>query len=138
MSRLLLNFFSRRAEIISFLWNSKVSRLITNQLFQLIHAIKKLWYLGQSTWLKIALRLWKLSVTFLAKLYRPRQPNWKYTMWKFQDFSDTQIIREINFGHFKGPKIAILTISALLNFTSLGTHEILMCEIFQKIKIQGL
>ena len=42
--------------------------------------------------------------------YRPGQPNWEYTMWKFQDFSATQILREINFGHFEGPKIAILTI----------------------------
>ena len=59
-------------------------------------------------------------------------------MWKFQDFSATQILREINFGHLEAPKIAILTISALLNFTSLGTHEFFMCGIFQKIKIQGL
>ena len=29
-------------------------------------------------------------------MYRPRQPNWEYTMWKIQDFSATQILREIN------------------------------------------
>ena len=38
------------------------------------------------------------------------QPNWEYTMWKFQDFFATQILREINFGHFEAPKTAIFTI----------------------------
>ena len=38
------------------------------------------------------------------------QPNWVYTMWKFQDFSATQILREINFGHLEAPKTAILTL----------------------------
>ena len=33
--------------------------------------------------------------------YRPGQPNWEYPMWKFQNFSATQILREINFGHFE-------------------------------------
>ena len=37
--------------------------------------------------------------------YRPGQPNWVYTMWKFQDFSATQILCEINFGHFEATKI---------------------------------
>ena len=47
--------------------------------------------------------------------YRPGQPNWEYKMWKFQDFSATQILREISVGHFKAPKTAILTIGAALN-----------------------
>ena len=42
--------------------------------------------------------------------YRPGQPNWEYTKWKFQQFSATQIFREINFGHFEAPKTAILNI----------------------------
>ena len=42
--------------------------------------------------------------------YRPGQPNWENTMWKFQDISATQNLREINFGHFKAQKTAILTI----------------------------
>ena len=42
--------------------------------------------------------------------YRHGQPNWKYTEWKFQDFSATQILREINSGHFEAPKTAILTL----------------------------
>ena len=37
-------------------------------------------------------------------------------MWKFQDFSATQILREINFGHFEALRIAIITILATLNF----------------------
>ena len=32
------------------------------------------------------------------------KPNWGYTMWNFQVFSATQILREINFGHFEAPK----------------------------------
>ena len=40
--------------------------------------------------------------------YRPGQPNWEFTMLKFQDFSATLILCEINFGHFEAPKTAIL------------------------------
>ena len=43
-------------------------------------------------------------------LYRPGQHNWEYTMWKLQVFSATQILREINFGHFEANKTDILTI----------------------------
>ena len=42
--------------------------------------------------------------------YRPGQPNWEYTIWIFQDFSATQILRETNYGHFEAPKAVILTI----------------------------
>ena len=35
--------------------------------------------------------------------YRPGKSKWEYTMWKLQDFSATQILREINFGHFEAP-----------------------------------
>ena len=31
-------------------------------------------------------------------------------MWKFQDFSATHILREINFGHFEALKTAILNL----------------------------
>ena len=46
------------------------------------------------------------------------QSNWECncTMRKFQDLSDTQVLREINFGHFEAPKTAILTKIAALNF----------------------
>ena len=37
-------------------------------------------------------------------LDRPEQPYWEYTMWKCLAFSATQILREINFGHFEDLK----------------------------------
>ena len=56
-------------------------------------------------------------------------------MWKCQDFSATQILREINFGLFEAPKTAVLTLLAALNF---GLFDIFNREIFLKIKIRGL
>ena len=41
----------------------------------------------------------------IGKYYRAEQPNWECTMWKFQDFSATQILRESNFGHFDAQKL---------------------------------
>ena len=40
----------------------------------------------------------------------PGHTIWEYTLWNCQDFSDTQILCEINFGHFEAPKTASLTI----------------------------
>ena len=40
----------------------------------------------------------------------------RHTMWKFGNFSATQILGEITFGHFEEPKTAILAILAALNF----------------------
>ena len=37
------------------------------------------------------------------------------TVWKFQDFSTTQILCEIHFGQFEAPKTSILTILTALN-----------------------
>ena len=46
------------------------------------------------------------------------------TVWKFHEFSITQILREINFGDFEAPsKPAILTILAALDF------EFLRCRV---------
>ena len=59
-------------------------------------------------------------------------------MWKLQDFSPTQILREINFGHFEVTKNAILNISAASNFEILETFDIFECELFPIIKIQSL
>ena len=42
--------------------------------------------------------------------YRPGHPNWEYTMCKFQDISATQILCEINFGHFEASETTILII----------------------------
>ena len=47
------------------------------------------------------------QVNFNFSVYRPGQPNWGYTMWKFQDFSTIQILREIILGHFEAPKTAM-------------------------------
>ena len=41
----------------------------------------------------------------MVQIYRPGQPNWELIKWKFQDFSATQILREINFGHFEAQKV---------------------------------
>ena len=57
-----------------------------------------------------------------------------YTVWKFQEFSATQILCEINFDNLEAPKTAILTISAALNFELLGTFAIFKCEIPEKSK----
>ena len=38
------------------------------------------------------------------------------TVWKLQDFSTTQILREINFEDYKSEKSAILTHLEALNF----------------------
>ena len=59
-------------------------------------------------------------------------------MWKFQDLSAIQILREINFGHFEASKTAILTICAVPNIEFLGTIDNSKTEFFPKIKIQSL
>ena len=67
-------------------------------------------------------------------------------MWKFQDFSGTQILREINFGHFElqnfkiwsPQKTAILITWAAVNFEFLRSFDIFKCEIFLKIKITSI
>ena len=51
---------------------------------------------------------------------RPGQPNWEYTMWKFQGFSSTHILHEINFGHSEAPKTAILTMLISSEFCVFG------------------
>ena len=60
-------------------------------------------------------------------------------MWKFHQFSTTQILRENNFGHFEASKTAILTDCAALNSKFLVTFDIFKCEISKYlIKIQSL
>ena len=55
-----------------------------------------------------------------------------YTVWKFQNFTATHILREINFGHIEVPKTAILNILAALNFEFLEIIDIFKGEISQK------
>ena len=46
-------------------------------------------------------------------------------MWNYQDFSATQILREIDFANFEALKTAILTIWAALNFEFLGIYDMI-------------
>ena len=64
--------------------------------------------------------------------------NFEIGHMKFQDFSATQILREINFWSFWIPKAAFLTILAVLHFEILALFDIFKCEIFLKINIQSL
>ena len=58
-------------------------------------------------------------------------------MLKFHDFSASQILREINFGHFEAPKTAILNIWAalILNFWELLTSS--SVQFVQKSKFKA-
>ena len=51
----------------------------------------------------------------LAGKSRAQQLTLELAVLKF-DVPDTEILREINFGHFVAPKTTILTIFAALNF----------------------
>ena len=53
-------------------------------------------------------------------------------MWKFQEYSATEILREKHFDHFEAPKTAFFTILAALNFQFLGIFELFNYEIFKK------
>ena len=91
---------------------------------------KKWWLIPRLPWWLTLIFCHQKWVNFYVKVnvYRPGQPNWEYTMWKFQDFLLDQIfLREINFGHFVPPKTAILIIWTVLHFWELLT--------FSRIKI---
>ena len=57
------------------------------------------------------------------------------TVWKFHDFSVTQILREINFGDSTSAKSAILTHLDVLNFAFYEILHFLKAEIYQINKI---
>ena len=62
-----------------------------------------------------------LSHTFFSKISVASQAlnDWwgsRGTVWKFKNFSITQILREINFGEFKSAKSAVFAILEALNF----------------------
>ena len=59
-----------------------------------------------------------------------------YTVWKFQDFSVTQILREINFGVSRISKVAVFAILGALNFISLVILHLQKRQKFKNIKIQ--
>ena len=59
-------------------------------------------------------------------------------MWKFQDFSDIQILREIDFEERRSPKIAIFAIFGAMIFVHLANVSLQNVQKFLKIKIQKL
>ena len=60
-----------------------------------------------------------------------------FTVWKFQDFSVTQILREINFRDFRSAKSAILTHLEALNIDFYEFWYFLKDKIYQINKIQS-
>ena len=58
-------------------------------------------------------------------------------MWKFYDFSITQILREINFWDSRSAKAAILTHLEGLNFDFYEFLQFLKAEIYQMNKIHS-
>ena len=61
-----------------------------------------------------------------------------FTMWKFQDFSVTHILREINFGEIRTSKNGVFAILAALNVVNLADISLKEVQKFIKIKIQSL
>ena len=59
-------------------------------------------------------------------------------MWKFQDFSITQILREINFEEARSCKTADLAILGALKMIDLVDFSLPKMQKFMKIKIQNL
>ena len=59
-------------------------------------------------------------------------------MWKFQDFSITQILREINFEDSRSAKTAIFAILEALNFVFLTDFSLQKVQKSIQIKIQSL
>ena len=60
------------------------------------------------------------------------------TVWKFQDFSVTQILREINYGESRNSKTVIFVISGALNIINLVICRLQKVQKFIKVKIQSL
>ena len=49
-------------------------------------------------------------------VHNQKYPSYSGTVWKFQDFCNTEILREINFGNSRSAKFAILIQLESLNF----------------------
>ena len=60
------------------------------------------------------------------------------TVWKFQDLSVIQILREIKFGESRSSKTAILANFGALNFVGLVKFSLQKVQKFMKFKIQRL
>ena len=59
-------------------------------------------------------------------------------MWKFQDFSVTQILREIKFGESKVQRLHFFAILRALNFVELINFRLQKVQKWKKFKIQSL
>ena len=60
------------------------------------------------------------------------------TVWKFHDFSITQILREINFGASRSSETPVFAILGALDFVTLANFKIQKVQKSMKIKIQCL
>ena len=60
------------------------------------------------------------------------------TVWKFQDFSVTQILREIKFEESRSAKTAVFAILEALNSVDLVNSSLQKVQKFIKIKFQSL
>ena len=58
------------------------------------------------------------------------------TVWKFHDFSITQILREINFGDSRSFMTAIFAILEALNFDGLVNFSLQKLQMFIKSKLR--
>ena len=61
-----------------------------------------------------------------------------YTVWKFHDFSVTQILLEIDFGESESSKIAVLAILGALKIFKLVNFSLQKMQKFIKITFQSL
>ena len=59
-------------------------------------------------------------------------------MWKFENFSVIQILREINFGESRSSKTAVFAIFGAVTFVDLLNCSIQKVQKCIKIKIQSL
>ena len=58
------------------------------------------------------------------------------TVWRLQDFSVIQILREINFGKSRSTESAIFAILEALNFVNLVNYSLQMVQKLQKSKFR--
>ena len=104
----------------------------------------KPWTEEYKTQISILVKVWK---NHLANLV-PGEPklNWCdrsvmvsfSTVWKFHDFSVTQILREIHFGESRSSKITVLAFSRALKMINLVLFSLQKMQKFTKIPIQTL
>ena len=73
-----------------------------------------------------------------TNLHSVEKPKIYSTVWKFHDFSITQILREINFGDSRSAKSAILPHLQALNFDCLEFLHFLKAKIYQIYKSESL